>query len=541
MRLRNTITHAAILLSALAWSAGRAQYDCTGVSPSPTMALTSVPVATGLGQLVFVTAPPADTSRIFIVERVGRIRIHKRGQPAATVSTFLDISSKVNSTADGEMGLLGLAFDPSYAATRKFWVYYDEMVGAQVYVVVAQYTTTMANPDVADSASEVRVIRIAKPETNHNGGMIMFGADGFLYVFTGDGGGGGDAHGTCGNGQNRSVLLGKILRLDVRSVDPAATSPECALPGATYRIPSTNPLRDGAGGNCDEIWAYGLRNPWRDSFDALTGDLYVADVGQECWEEINWVSGASGGGQNYGWRQMEGFQCYDANQLLNCNPAPVACGSSPACQDPSLTLPVLNYDHGGSGGCAIDGGYVYRGCRMPFWRGAYFYGDYCAGFVRTLRMSGGVVTNQQDVTTQVDPGSGFPGNLAGFGVDGQGEMYTATLFGEVRKIVPPFPDLEVSGQGAADMFRLAKTGDWTWEDLYLSTESPVSFYRVYRGSVGGAYSCVFKSTTPKWTAGGDPVNPAPGQLAAYIVTAVNASSQEVRPGTTGTFNASTCP
>jgi glucose/arabinose dehydrogenase len=497
-------------------------------------------VASGLTQPDLVSAPPGDSSRIFVVERAGRIKIHKHGQAAATLVTFLDISSKTNSGTDSELGLLGLAFDPDYATTRAFWVYYTESVSFQIYSVVARYTASTVNPDVADSASEVRVLRFAQPETNHKAGTLTFASDGFLYVFTGDGGGGGDAHGACGNAQNRSVLLGKILRIDVRGVDPGSTLPDCGLAGATYRVPATNPFRDGPSiGSCDEIWAYGLRNPWRSSFDALTGDLYVADVGENCWEEVNWVAGTSAGGENYGWRQMEGQNCYNPNQTSTCAPAGATCGGSPACNDPSLTLPVVVFPHATE--CAVTGGFAYRGCRMPNFRGAYFYGDYCSGFVKTIRMSGGFASSPQDVTGQVDPGGTLHFNFSSFGVDAQGEIYTVGLNGSVRKVVPPFIDFEVSAAGAAAVLRLDKTGDWTWEDMFLTTDVPVSFYRVYRGTVNGAYSCVFKATTSKWTLGGDATNPVSGQLFAYVVSAVNGAGVETKKGTTGTFNAGTCP
>jgi hypothetical protein len=338
------------------------------------------------------------------------------------------------------------------------------------------------------------------------------------------------------------VLLGKILRLDVRGVDPGSTLPDCGLSGATYRVPVTNPFRDGPSiGSCDEIWAYGLRNPWRSSFDALTGDLYVADVGQNCWEEVNWAPGSSTGAENYGWRQMEGFHCYNPAQTLTCTPSGAVCGGSPSCNDPSIRLPVAEYAHSGLGECSVTGGYAYRGCRMPTYRGTYFYGDYCAGFVRTFRMSGGVATNLADVTGQVDPGGTLAGGLAGFGVDARGEMYVIQLGGFVRKIVPPFADLEVSGRGAADTLRLDKTGDWTWEDLFLATDVTVASYRVYRGALGGAYSCVFKATTPRWPLGGDATNPVIGQLFAYVVSAVDGAGAETKTGTAGTFNAATCP
>ena len=529
-------------LTALAPSAAQAQHTCTGISETANTTLSSVVVAAGLSDPVFVTAPPADTNRIFIVERAGRIKIHKHGQPPTTLSTFLDIDAKIDSASDGEMGLLGLVFDPSYGTSRFFWVNYTENLSGQVFTVVARYTASLANPDVADAASEVRVLRFAQPETNHKGGMLEFGADGFLYVYTGDGGGGGDAHGTCGNAQNRTVLLGKILRIDVRGVDAGSTAPDCAMAGATYRVPASNPFRDGAGiGLCDEIWSYGLRNPWRSSRDALTGDIYVADVGQNCWEEVNWVSGASTGGENYGWRQTEGSQCYNPNQTSTCTPSGATCAGSPACNDASITRPVVNFQHSGQGECAVTGGYVYRGCRMPSYRGTYFYGDYCAGFVKSFRIAGGVATNPQDVSAQVDPGNALPFALSSFGVDGQGELYVVSLNGSVLKVVPPFGDLEVSGLGAATSLKLDKAGDWTWENLFLGTDVPVSFYRVYRGSVNGAYSCVLKTSTARWTLGGDVVNPNPGQLFTYVVTAVDSSGVETERGTTGSFNAAACP
>jgi glucose/arabinose dehydrogenase len=532
----------AVLVAALVLSPSviRAQYDCAGIPQFSNTTLAPVTVATTLSNPLFVTSPPGDATRIFIVEQDGRIRIHKKGTSSSTLTTFLDISAKVDSSTDGEMGLLGLAFDPNYASTRRFWVYYSETVSSQIYSVVARYTTNAVDPDHADGASEVRLLRIAKPEGNHNGGMIFFGQDGFLYVFTGDGGGGGDSHGTCGNGQNRSVLLGKLLRLDVTGVDPGATAPDCGLGGANYGIPTSNPFRDGVGiGFCDEIFAYGLRNPWRSTMDALTGDFYIADVGQDCWEEVNWTAAGTVSGGNYGWRQMEGFQCYNPNQTGTCTPSGAICAGSPGCNDPSLKRPVVNYSHSNPFACSVTGGYVYRGCRLKNYVGTYFYSDYCAAFVKTFVMAGGVATAQTDVSSQVNPG-GTLSSISSFGVDGQGEMYVVDLGGTVRKIVPPFADLEVSAKGAADQFRLNKTGNWTWENLFATSDIPVSFYRVYRGSVNGSYTCAFKTSLPQWP-GGDAAVPPPGVLYAYVVTAVNSSGVETDRGTTGSFNASTCP
>ena len=509
--------------------------SCVGISTTGNATLSSVPVATGITWPVFVKAPPKDTNQIFILDKPGRILIHPRGSASTNISTFLDITSLVDDTTT-ELGLLGLAFDPGYGTTRHFWVNYTESVNFQKFTVVSRFTANATNPNVADANSELRVLRFAQPEDNHNGGMLAFGPDGFLYVFTGDGGGGGDVHGTCGNGQNRSVLLGKILRIDVRGIDPNSTAPDCGIAPGGYRVPDSNPLADGPGGVCDEIWAYGVRNPWRPSFDRATGDLYVADVGQNCWEEINFAP-AGAGGLNYGWRQMEGTHCFNVNNQNSCDPAGTICAGSPACRDASLKLPIVEYGH--DAGCSVTGGYVYRGCRMTSWQGRYFYSDFCSPSVKTFTVVGGAATNLLDVTSQVDPG----GNLfsvMSFGEDAQGEMYI--VFGsDVWKIVPPFANLEVSGPGAGSRFLLARSGAWSWENLFDSTDVPVAYYRIYRGTPGGSYSCVLKTTGTTWAPSGDPALPPAGQLYAYVVVAVNGSGQESVRGAAGTFNASTCP
>jgi glucose/arabinose dehydrogenase len=508
---------------------------CAGVSTTANATLSSVTVASNIAWPVFVTAPPGDTKRIFIVDKPGRILIHPRGTTPATISTFLDITAAVDDS-DTELGLLGLAFDPGYASTLHFWVNYTENVGGQRFTVVSRFTGNAANPSLADPASELRVLRFAQPELNHKGGMLAFGRDGFLYVFTGDGGGGGDLHGTCGNGQNRSTFLGKILRIDVRGIDPDANPPDCGGPTGVYTIPASNPLADGTGGVCDEIWAWGVRNPWRSSFDRATGDLYVADVGQDCWEEINFAP-AGTGGLNYGWRQMEGTHCYNNNDGSSCNPVGDICAGSPACHDASLKLPIVEYDHGN--GCSVTGGYAYRGCRMTNWQGRYFYSDFCSAFVKTFTVAGGVATNPLDVSSQVNLGGSLL-NVMSFGEDAQGELYI--VWGSsVSKIVPPFANLEVSGPGAGNRFSLARSGAWTWENLTDSTDVPVSYYRVYRGTPGGSFSCVLKTTGTTWAPSGDPASPPAGQLYAYVVTAVNGAGQETVRGAAGTFNAATCP
>jgi len=512
--------------------------ECLGVSTTANTSLTTVTVATGLDTPLFVTAPPGDTQRVFIVERRGTILIHPRGATPTAVTTFLDIQNLVDDSFP-ELGLLGLAFDPDYASTRHFWVNYSEVVNGQLYTVVSRFTTSAANPEVADPASELRLLRYPHPPANHLGGMLAFGPDGLLYVLRGDGGDGGSVQ-PCGNSQSLQVLLGKVLRIDARGIDPVALPPDCGGPAADYGIPASNPFVDGPGGNCDELWAYGLRNPWRGSFDRLTGDLYIGDVGQGCWEEVNFQLASSTGGQNYGWRKMEGNHCYNSSDPLNCDPLGSVCAGSPPCQDPSITHPVEEYGHGTTG-CSVTGGYVYRGCRMTSWQGTYFYGDYCSGFVGSFRVVGGVASAHLDLTSQLAPGGSLGAALGSFGQDAQGEIYITSLAGSVLKIVPPFVDLEVSAPGAGSRFLLSKTGPWTWENLTSSTDVPVSYYRVYRGTPNGSYSCILRTTQTSTAAGGDPTNPAPGQLFAYVVAAVDGAGNETLRGATGTFNPATCP
>lgn len=542
-----TASCVAVLALAFSWATlASAQATCTGVAPSSNTSLRAVNVATGLGgSPLYVTAPTFDTGRIFIVEQDGHVRIKKHGDATTTVTQFLDISSKVN--YDGaEMGLLGMAFDPDYATTGFFYVDYaerDAVMHNQFYSVVARYSVT-ANPDVADPNSEVRILRFRHPQTNHNGGQLQFGLDGYLYISTGDGGNANDSgpgHATCGNGQSQQTLLGKMLRIDVRGIAPSSVPPDCGSVGGNYTIPTDNPFDDGSGGTCDEIWALGLRNPWRYAFDPATGDLYIGDVGQNCIEEVDYVAAPGNGGQNYGWRSMEGTHCFNTAQAFNCvNPTPQSCAGAPPCNDASLTLPVVEFTHA-NGECAVTGGYVYRGCKMPSFDGTYFYADYCAAFVHSFVMAGGVPTNQLDWTTTIDPGGTLLSALSSFGTDAQGEIYLTSLDGRVLKLVPPFPDLEVSGAGAADQLLLSKTGDWTWEDVFRTSDQAVTAYRVYRGDPNGSFACVHKATEPLWTAGGDTTDPAVGQLSAYVVTAVNAAGQETATGHPGTFDASGCP
>jgi len=353
---------------------------------SSTFTLRAQQIVEGLASPVYLTAPKND-SRLFIVEQAGRIRIVKDGTLLAT--PFLDITARV--VSGGERGLLSLAFDPSYATNGRFYVYYT---GAQGDIFVDRFTVS-ADPDVANTASDPVITIQHRVNANHNGGLLLFGPDGMLYAGIGDGGGAGDVP---NNAQNIDVLLGKILRLNV------ATLP--------YTIPTGNPFLGQPG--ADEIWAYGLRNPWRFAFDVPPGSapqLYIADVGQDALEEVD-VADASAAGRNYGWHTMEGTQCY--NPSTGCNQA-------------GLTLPIIQYDH--SQGCSITGGFVYRGAAIPEIQGLYFYSDYCSGFLRSFRFSGGTPVDQRDwAFTNI-------GNVTSFGVDAAGELYMLSASGRAYRVV----------------------------------------------------------------------------------------------------------
>ncbi len=376
---------------------------CAGVPAVAGTSLTAVRVASGLASPVHVTAPRLDPNRLFIVEQPGRIRILKNG--VLLPKPFLAIEKKVKCC--DEQGLLSVAFHPDYEANGRFFVFY---VDDASQLTIARYEVSATDPDRADPASEKVLLTIDHSQaSNHNGGLIEFGPDGFLYAGTGDGGGGGDPF---ENGQSLSSLLGKQLRIDV----DVNTPPYHAMPGG-------NPF-PAAGDPLNLIWAYGLRNPWRFSFDRATGELYTADVGQDSWEEID-VQPAGTGGLDYGWDVFEGRHCFE--------PDP-----DPTCPDPptGFTMPVLEYDHGQ--GCSIIGGFVYRGCRMPDLRGTYFYADFCSAFVRTFEgVSGGDAQHLADRTADLEP-PGAPSISAptSFGEDARGELYVTDHDGEVFEIVP---------------------------------------------------------------------------------------------------------
>jgi glucose/arabinose dehydrogenase len=353
-------------------------------SPSAFAAVKTELVAGGFRFPLYVTAPPGD-DRLFIVEQRGMVWIHRGG--ATLPDPFLDIDSLVSAVSQfSERGLLGLAFDPDFDSNRFFFVCYTNNSGNSV---LARYEVLAGNPDKADHSSAEIVLTQTQPFANHNGGMIEFGPDGYLYLGFGDGGSSGDPD---ENGQDLTTLLGKLLRIDVSS-----------LP---YTVPPDNPFV-GVPGAEAPIWALGLRNPWRWSFDRQTGDLWIGDVGQGEWEEVDRQPASSGGGENYGWDQMEGFHCYEP---------PSNCGSD------SLDLPIHEYPHGAE--CSITGGYVYRGAAAPELGGRYLFGDYCSGKVWSLTydVAGDSVLQVTDLTSQLNP-TGRINGLSSFGEDGFGEVF----------------------------------------------------------------------------------------------------------------------
>ena len=354
----------------------------------------------GLDNITDITH--AGDSRLFVVEQRGRIWIYDGGSVLGT--PFLDIRSRVDDS-DNEEGLLGLVFHPDHATNGYFYVNYTNTTGTR-RSRISRFSVTV-NPNVADDGSEDILLTIDQPVWNHNAGDLAFGPDGFLYIPMGDGGGGGD---TDDNAQNLSLLLGKIARIDVDS--GPGTSPDCDGVGTgNYTIPNTNPMTDGAGGTCDEIWAVGVRNPWRIAFDSATDDLWIADVGQGSWEEIDVQPASSTGGENYGWR------CYEGNATFNTS----GCGPSG-----NYEFPVHEYSHGGSPfRCSVTGGFVYRGSNSALSGlvGQYLFSDYCSDQIWALH-AGTYALSEFDTITTV-PGTASFADPTTYGEDAAGELYVA--------------------------------------------------------------------------------------------------------------------
>jgi len=364
---------------------------------------------------VLLTHAGDGSGRVFVVEQAGRIRVLDNDEGVTSFVTFLDITSSVSDSGNEE-GLLGLAFAPDYETSGEVYVHYS--VANPRRSRISRFGLS-EDPDQADEASEEVVLEVPQPFANHNGGAVEFGPDGYLYIALGDGGSGGDP---LGHGQDTTTLLGSILRIDVNGTTHL------------YGIPPDNPLVGATDGSREEIWAYGLRNPWRMSFDPVTDRLWVGDVGQGEYEEIDLIEGVG----NYGWNTMEGFHCFSP---------PTGCNQA------GLTLPVAEYDH--SEGCSVTGGHVYRGTRVPALTGAYLYGDYCSGRIWALRHDGNQVTDQAlllDTSLQI----------ASFGVDGSGELYIAAFDGNIYRFVaqglPAVP--AVTTVGIVAMLAILLIGSW---------------------------------------------------------------------------------
>lgn len=349
-------------------------------------------VAEGFDAPDFVGSPPGDAARLFVVEQTGKIWIVKNGTRLET--PFLDVSAKLGADS-GEQGLLGLAFHPDYATNGYFYVHYTN---ADLNSRIARYTVS-ENANVADAASEAVLLENDDPFPNHNSGMLAFGPDGYLYIGMGDGGSANDPN---NNAQNLNTIFGKILRVNVDGAQP-------------YTIPSDNPFV-GMVDTRQEVWVYGLRNPWRFSFDRETGDLYIGDVGQNAREEIDFQAGTSGGGENYGWRNREGTICRPGET---------------DCDVPGAVEPI--YDYSQAGARSVTGGYVYRGNAMPALRGTYFLADYVSGKVTSFRYDGAALTALTE-HPGLTPAGGLA-SIASFGEDADGELYVVDHRGAVYRIV----------------------------------------------------------------------------------------------------------
>jgi glucose/arabinose dehydrogenase len=374
------------------------------VSPSLVIANPNIqlkPILSGLNSPVAITHAGDGTGRLFITLQVGKIFIYDGLQMLPT--PFMDIGSLI--TTGSERGLLSVAFHPNYSATGFLYINYTDLNGD---TAIARYKVS-ADPNVVDNTSAAILLTILQPSTNHNGGQLQFGPDGYLYIGTGDGGFSGDP---ANNAQNINSLLGKILRINVDA-------------GSPYAIPPNNPFVGNQNAK-PEIWALGLRNPWRFSFDRLTGDLLIADVGQDNYEEVDFQQASSGGGENYGWRLMEGTHCFN---------------SDPDCNDGSLTLPVIEYDHS-LGNCSITGGYRYRGVLFPSFTGIYFYADFCSGTIWGASQNApGHWTIEEMLNTGL--------LITTFGEDEDGELYLAhysATDGAIYKVIETSP-ATIGGSG----------------------------------------------------------------------------------------------
>lgn len=361
------------------------------------------PIVAGLDRPTFVTAAPNDDERLFVLEKPGKIRIVRDGQLLAR--PFLDLSERV--ATDNEEGLIGLAFHPDYADNGRFFVQYalldDASAPGNRQVVLSEFARSVDDAELADAESEQRMMLVEQPADIHLGGMLAFGpADGMLYISRGDGG--------TTSSQDLDAWHGKMLRIDVDDVSN----------GELYGIPEGNLVGDGV---LPEIWSAGLRNPWRFSFDACTADIYIGDVGESSFEEINFEP-AGVNGHDYGWRTTEGPQCFNSEGI----------DPTESCDKAGLVDPVVFYGH--DLGCSVTGGYVYRGSRIPALRGAYLYADYCSGFFGSFRIENGQAVDVRDLSEDLNPEPDDVTLVASFGVDNAGEMYVVSQIGGLYRIDP---------------------------------------------------------------------------------------------------------
>jgi glucose/arabinose dehydrogenase len=387
-----------------ATSAADPRATSTGSAPSSTATTTATTAQAKRGvrlvrvgtfdNPVYITQPPGDRSRLMVVEQTGRIMVLRGGRKLS--QPFLDLRSKI--TYGGEQGLLSVAFPPDYQRSGRFYVYYTDRSDVDNRIV--EYRRS-SNPDRADASSARVVLRMPNLEANHNGGLMLFGPDGLMYVGTGDGGGANDQHGTRGNAQDLGSLLGKILRIDPR-----------ASGGRPYRIPSSNPFVGRAGAR-GEIYAYGLRNPWRFSFDRRTGDLSIGDVGQDQVEEVDFVRRGRARGANFGWRVFEGNR-----------------RNFPGESAPGAVGPVIVHTHA-EGWCSVTGGYIVRDPTVPSLFGRYVYGDFCEGRVRTARLRAGRAVPDRKIDLRAVP------SISSFGEDGAGRVYVVSLSGPIYRFAAP--------------------------------------------------------------------------------------------------------
>jgi glucose/arabinose dehydrogenase len=402
-RLRVAVAAAALLVTLFPTPATAVARPAADTAPTVAPGLSAddialTPIVTGLERPVFITSARDGTGRTFIVEQGGKVLVRKNGVVLST--PLLDITQLVTH-GGGEQGLLGLAFHPRFKTNRKFYVNYTNRSGD---TVIREYKTSTSNPDRTDPTSPRTVLKVDQPYANHNGGMLAFGPGGYLYIGLGDGGGADDP----GNrAQNTGTLLGKMLRIDVNGKTPTRG----------YDIPSSNPYVGRSGRN--EIWQVGLRNPWRFSFDRQTAAMWIGDVGQGSYEEINravHTSTGSGRGYNWGWRVMEGRHCHIP---------------SSGCRTSGKVLPLTEYTQALNGRCAVTGGYVYRGSRIPALVGYYVFGDFCSGEIWAIRANSSYPPARITLA-----GAGSGRNISSFGESATGELFVVDLGGTISLIEP---------------------------------------------------------------------------------------------------------